>query len=287
MAYIDDNDTQKSNLDFIQNSMSEPILEKDFEKELALAWRDKKDEKALHKLIKSYTRLVIAIAAKYRNYGLPYGDLIQEGNLGLMLAAEKFDPDRDIRFSTYCHWWIRAQIQDYILRNWSIVRTGTTAAHKALFFKFSKLKARIEKEGGQLSLRKKQKLEIANDLSVNLRDVNHMEERLSGSDLYLDTPISADGDKDFIDMLSDERKNPEEEIIEKKYEEARNKWLEEALSKLNEREQIIIRARHLNEGKNSTLATLGEKLGVSKERIRQIEQKAFDKLKEELSNKDL
>ena len=131
MAHIDDIQTQKANLDYIQSAMDEPLLEREHELQLARRWRDKGDEKALHELVQSYTRLVIAMAAKFRNYGLPVGDLIQEGNVGLMQAANRFDPDREVRFSTYAQWWIRAAIQDYVLRNWSIVRTGTTAAQKS------------------------------------------------------------------------------------------------------------------------------------------------------------
>jgi RNA polymerase sigma-32 factor len=144
MAYIDDAGTQKANMGYIRSSMNEPMLERDHEFELAVRWKEHGDEKALHELIRSYTRLVIATAAKFKHYGLQMGDLIQEGNVGLMQAANKFEPSRDVRFSTYATWWIRASIQDYILRNWSIVRTGTTSAHKSLFFNLRRLRVRIE-----------------------------------------------------------------------------------------------------------------------------------------------
>jgi RNA polymerase sigma-32 factor len=143
MAYIDDPSTQKSNMDFIRKSMKAPILEKDHELELARRWKDDRDEKALHEMVSSYTRLVISLASKFKHYGLPMGDLIQEGNIGLMQAAERFEPSRELRFSTYASWWIRAAIQDYVLRNWSIVRTGTTAAQKSLFFNFRRLRLRF------------------------------------------------------------------------------------------------------------------------------------------------
>ena len=144
MTYIDDQETQKANLGYIRNAMDAPMLEREHELELARKWRDKGDEKALHEMVTSYARLVVAMASKFRNYGMPMGDLIQEGNIGLMQAAEKFDPERGVRFSTYATWWIRASIQDYVLRNWSIVRTGTTAAQKALFFNLRRLRAQIE-----------------------------------------------------------------------------------------------------------------------------------------------
>ena len=141
MTHIDDPETQKANLKYIRSSMNEPLLEKDHELALAKRWSEDRDERALHELVQSYTRLVISIAAKFRNYGLPMGDLIQEGNVGLMQAAERFDYKRDLRFSTYASWWIRSCIQDYVLRNWSIVRTGTTAAQKSLFFNLRRLRA--------------------------------------------------------------------------------------------------------------------------------------------------
>ena len=136
MAYIDDPQTQKANMDYIRTAMDAPMLEKDHELELARRWRDKRDEKALHELINSYTRLAVSVASKFRNYGLPMGDLIQEGNIGLMQAAERFDPDRDLRFSTYAMWWVKASIQEYVMRNWSMVRTGSTSSQKSLFFKW-------------------------------------------------------------------------------------------------------------------------------------------------------
>ena len=139
MAYLDDPTTQQANMRYIRNSMNAPMLEREYELELARRWKEKSDEKALHELIQSYTRLVVAIAAKFKNYGLPMGDLIQEGNIGLMEAASRFKPDLENRFSTYATWWIRAQIQDYVLRNWSIVRTGTTAGQKSLFFNLRRL----------------------------------------------------------------------------------------------------------------------------------------------------
>jgi RNA polymerase sigma-32 factor len=144
MAYIDDPATQKANLSFIKASMKEPLLSRGHEFELARRWRETGETAALHELVRAYTRLVVATAARFRNYGLPIGDLVQEGSVGLMQAAARFEPGREVRFSTYAAWWIRSAMQDYVLRNWSIVRTGTTAAQKALFFNLRRLRARIE-----------------------------------------------------------------------------------------------------------------------------------------------
>ena len=149
MAYIDDPQTQRANLKFIKASMQEPLLSRETEYELAKRWRDNQDEAALHRLVRAYTRLVISIASRFRNYGLPMGDLVQEGNVGLLQAAERFEPDRGVRFSTYASWWIRSAMQDFILRNWSIVRTGTTAAQKSLFFNLRRLRAQIDDIGGE------------------------------------------------------------------------------------------------------------------------------------------
>src|SRR5438132_11297772 len=170
MAHIDDTDTQRANVAFIKSSMRAPILERDHEFELARRWRERGDQTALHELVTAYTRLVVATAAKFRHYGLPMGDLIQEGNLGLMQAAARFEPSREVRFSTYAAWWIRSQMQDFILRNWSIVRTGTTAAQKSLFFNLRRLRSRIdEAASGRLSRLSQEK--IAKTLQVRVADV--------------------------------------------------------------------------------------------------------------------
>eukprot|EP00657_Telonema_sp_P-1_P011224 TRINITY_DN614_c0_g1_i2.p1 TRINITY_DN614_c0_g1~~TRINITY_DN614_c0_g1_i2.p1 ORF type:complete len:199 (+),score=19.57 TRINITY_DN614_c0_g1_i2:255-851(+) len=151
MAHIDDPETRRANVSYIKSSMNEPLLERDVEFELARAWREERCEKSLHLLVRSYTRLVVSSATRYRNYGLPIGDLIQEGNVGLMQAAARFEPEREVRFSTYANWWIRSAIQDYVLRNWSIVRTGTTAAQKSLFFNLRRLRAKIQQASEILS----------------------------------------------------------------------------------------------------------------------------------------
>lgn len=282
MAYIDDPETQKANLKYIRSSMSEPLLEKDHEQALARRWKDHQDEAALHALIKSHARLVISLASRFRNYGLPIGDLIQEGNIGLMQAANRFDPERDIRFSTYAAWWIRASIQDYVLRNWSIVRTGTTAAQKSLFFNLRRLRSKIETKSEREGLDNDGRASIAKTLNVKIRDVEDMEARLSSSDQSLNAKIGESSEDDWQSFLADENPNPEEIVTGLKDSQTRSKWLKEALSELSDREQRIIRHRHLGQ-EAVTLEDLGKELGVSKERVRQLEQRAMSKLKTSMS----
>lgn len=282
MAYIDDANTQKANMGYIRSSMNEPMLEREHEFDLATRWKDHGDEKALHELIRSYTRLVIATAAKFKHYGLPMGDLIQEGNLGLMQAANKFEPDRDVRFSTYATWWVRASIQDYILRNWSIVRTGTTAAHKSLFFNLRRLRAKIEGAEDENGLTTDGRIKIATALGVRVKDVEDMEGRMNRGDQSLNALISTDGEEEVGSFLADTRPNPEDVVIGMKDSQTRSKWLNDALKKLSEREQHIIRERHM-QYETVTLEELGKKLGVSKERVRQLESRALEKLRDNLS----
>jgi RNA polymerase sigma-32 factor len=284
MAHIDDPQTQRANLDYIRSSMNEPILEKEHELELARRWREKGDEKALHELVRSYTRLVVSAASRFRNYGLPIGDLIQEGNIGLMQAAARFEPERELRFSTYASWWIRSAMQDYILRNWSIVRTGTTAAQKSLFFNLRRLRGKIERSQGAEGLTDEGRAKIAKELKVNVKDVVEMEGRMSGADSSLNATISEDGEEEWQNFLSDDRPNPEEIVIGMKDANTRSKWLEEALGTLSDREQKIIRDRHL-QYETVTLEDLGKELGVSKERVRQLEARAMEKLKASMVEK--
>lgn len=281
MAYMDDPATRKSNLAYIRTSMQEPLLEKEHEMELALRWRENHDEKALHEMIRSYTRLVVAAAAKFRNYGLPMGDLIQEGNLGLMQAASKFEPERGFRFSTYAAWWVRASIQDYVLRNWSIVRTGTTSAQKSLFFNLRRLRSRIEGASTEHGLTTEGREKISKLLGVSSQEVQDMEGRMAGADQSLNATIGLDGEDDYQSLLADDRPNPEEVVIGIKDSQTRSQWLESALKKLSEREQRIIKERHLRH-ETVTLEDLGKKLGVSTERVRQLESRAMEKLKDHL-----
>jgi RNA polymerase sigma-32 factor len=282
MAYIDDPQTQKANLKYIRTSMNEPLLEKDHELDLARRWLEDEDERALHEIIKSHTRLVISIASRFRNYGLPMGDLIQEGNIGLMQAANRFDPARDIRFSTYAAWWIRASIQDYVLRNWSIVRTGTTAAQKSLFFNLRRLRSKIETNAEREGLNDAGRASIAKTLNVKVKEVEEMEGRLSSGDQSLNARIGENSDDDWQGLLPDNGPNPEEIVTSLKDSQTRSKWLNEALSELSDREKRIIQERHLT-FETVTLEDLGKELGVSKERVRQLEQRAMSKLKTSMS----
>ncbi len=282
MAHIDDLGTQKANLSYIKNAMDEPMLEREHELDLARRWREKKDQKALHELVKSYMRLVVAMASRFRHYGLPVGDLIQEGNIGLMQAAERFDPDREVRFSTYATWWIRSAIQDYILRNWSIVRTGTTASQKSLFFNLRRLRAKIEGQRSRQSLDDEGRKAIAKELDVSVKDVTDMEGRMAGGDHSLNAPIGAGGEDEWQSLLADTRPTPEDVVIGMKDAQTRSAWLREALSELSDRERRIITERHLAD-EVVTLEDLGKELGVSKERVRQLEARAMDKIKASMS----
>ena len=287
MAHIDDPKTQKANMDYIREAMDQPLLEKEHELDLARKWRDDKDERALHELISSYTRLVVSVASKFKNYGLPFGDLIQEGNIGLMEAASRFEPSRELRFSTYATWWIRSAIQDYVLRNWSIVRTGTTAAQKSLFFNLRRLRAQIEgrSEDDTDYMSEATKERIAKELDVRKQDVDQMEGRIFASDHSLNAPMSGeDGTSEWQSSLSDERPNPEDIVLGMKNAKTRSKWLKDALLDLSDRERKIILDRRLTED-GVALETLGNELGVSKERVRQLEQRAMDKLKASLLQK--
>ncbi len=278
MAHLDDPTTQQANLRYIRQAMDEPMLEREHELNLARLWKDKKDEKALHELIRSYTRLVIAIAAKFKNYGLPMGDLIQEGNIGLMEAAARFEPALENRFSTYATWWIRAQIQDYVLRNWSIVRTGTTASQKSLFFNLRRLRAKIRGQSARDFLDDEAVGAIAKELGVEKREVLEMEARMNGGDQSLNAPIGEEGDNEWQDLLADKTANPEEVVMGMKDNSTRSNWLNQALGELSDRERTIIEERRMNDDV-VTLEDLGKQLGISKERVRQLEQRAMEKLK--------
>jgi RNA polymerase sigma-32 factor len=263
----------------VNSAMAAPMLAKDHELALARRWRTQGDKKALDELTKSYLRLVMSMAARFRNYGLPPNDLVQEGVIGLMEAAARFDPDRDIRFSTYATWWIRSAMQDYILRNWSIVRTGTTAAHKSLFFNLRRLKARIFGQHDE-PLGKTARQSIADKLGVREIDVEVMDGRMSGGDHSLNMMIGDDGMHQMQDLIACDAPL-QDEVVEQQHDGAvRNRLLAEAMSALSNREQQIIRERRLGEAADqATLAVIGRKLGISKERVRQIETQAMAKLR--------
>ena len=262
--------------------MRAPYLERDEEHALAVRWREDKDQTALHRLTCAHMRLVIAIAARFRNFGLPMGDLIQEGHVGLLEAAARFEPERNVRFSTYATWWIRASIQDHILRNWSIVRGGTSSSQKALFFNLRRLRAKLAQNPDQRPTRVVF-AEIAGALGVSTRDVEVMDSRLSGPDSSLNASIhESDGDKsNRQDFLVDDVPLPDETVGQRIDHERRLTWLRSALTVLSERELRIVRERRLQDD-GATLEALGASLGISKERVRQIESRALDKLREAL-----
>ena len=267
---------QNADRSFIRRAMRKPMLSRERERELAQAWRQSGDEAALHELIAAHVRLVVSIAARFRHYGLPLGDLVQEGNIGLLLAAARFEPEREVRFSTYATWWVRSSVQDYVLRNWSIVRTGSTALQKALFFNLRRLRAQIDSNGEHLPFEVRQR--IAQLLRVDIAEVESMEMRLAANDRSLNTPVGESGDSELVDHLADEAADPETVIREQHDAALRARWIAEAVANLSEREQTIIRARRLSENV-ATLESLGKRLGISKERVRQIEHQAIEKLR--------
>ena len=253
-----------------------PMLEPKEEYTLAKDWREKNDRAAAHKLVTSHLRLVAKIAMGYRGYGLPIAEVISEGNVGLMQAVKRFEPERGFRLATYAMWWIRAAIQEYILRSWSLVKLGTTASQKKLFFNLRKVKGQISAlEEGEL--RPEHVKEIARRLSVSEDDVISMNRRLGG-DASLNAPLKADIDGgEWQDWLVDEEDNQETRFVENEELDERRAMLVKAVAKLNERERRIFEARRLSD-EPLTLENLSEEFGVSRERIRQIEVSAFEKV---------
>ena len=268
-----------SRRDFIRAAMKAPYLERDEERDLAVRWRDDKDQAALHLLTAAHMCLVISVAARFRNFGLPMGDLIQEGHVGLLEAAARFEPEREVRFSTYATWWIRASIQDHILRNWSIVRGGTSSSQKGLFFNLRRLRARLAQTTDQRP-RPVVFAEIAKAIGVSANDVALMDSRLSGPDMSLNAPLNSSdsGTADRQDFLVDNVPLPDETVGEMIDTERKLTWLRSALAVLNPRELLIVKRRRLQED-GATLESLGASLGISKERVRQIENRALEKLR--------
>lgn len=255
-----------------------PILDSGEEYILAKRWQEHEDPKAAERLIASHLRLVAKIATGYRGYGLPLADLIAEGNLGLMKALGKFDPDKGFRFSTYAMWWIRTNIQDYILHSWSLVKIGTTAAQKKLFFNLRRLKAEMQSLD-ENTLSPETIKDIAKELDVTEREVVEMSKRLSGPDKSLNTPLQEDGVDEWQDWIPDEAQTQEAHVIEQDETRQKSSLLETALQTLNERERRIIEGRRLKDPP-ATLETLAQELDISRERVRQLEMRAFEKLQE-------
>lgn len=268
----------------IKYAMSQPYLEREEELDLAIRWKENDDQGARNRIAQAHMRLVIAMASKFRGFGLPLNDLIQEGYIGLLEAAARFDPGREVRFSTYAGWWIRASMQDYILRNWSIVRGGTSSSQKALFFNLRRLRAKLAQGDNRLSDQAIHQ-EIASALGVSLADVQSMDARLSGNDASLQAPIKGrDGDgSEQLEMLESDDLPPDEQVSGIIDGERWRGWLNNAMTELNDRENRIIKARRLSED-GATLEELGAELGISKERVRQIETRALEKLKTALTH---
>ncbi len=269
-----------------RQAMIAEMLDPETELALARAWRMHGDEKALHRLVNAYMRLAIAMAARYRRYGVPMPDLIQEAGVGLMKAAEKFDPDRGVRFSTYAVWWIKASIQDYVMRNWSLVRTGSTSSQKALFFNLRRVRAKLEREAGangQVLDSPRLKEMIADELGVPLRDVEMMDARLSGSDFSLNAQQAGEDGREWLETIEDEAPQADE-TVSRSTDIARVRgWLAEAMATLSPRERMIIVERKLQD-EPRTLESLGRELGLSKERVRQLEAQALTKLRKRLES---
>ena len=254
-----------------------PMLGKEEEFMLAKRWREHQDLDAAHKLVNSHLRLVAKIAMGYRGYGLPIGEVISEGNVGLMQAVKKFEPDKGFRLATYAMWWIRASIQEYILRSWSLVKMGTTAAQKKLFFNLRKAKSEISalEEG---DLHPDQVRQIATKLGVLDEEVVSMNRRLSGPDASLNAPLRADGESEWQDWLADDNAvSQETQLAESEERSIRMSLLEEAMTELTDRERHILTERRLKDDP-TTLEELAAQYGVSRERVRQIEVRAFEKL---------
>ncbi|MEW6018739.1 MAG: RNA polymerase sigma factor RpoH [Pseudomonadota bacterium] len=258
-----------------------PMLAKDEEFMLAKRWQEHEDPEAAHRLVTSHLRLVAKIAMGYRGYGLPIGEVISEGNVGLMQAVKKFDPDKGFRLATYAMWWIRASIQEYILRSWSLVKMGTTAAQKKLFFNLRKAKSQISafEEG---DLRPEQVREIATKLGVLDEEVISMNRRLSGPDASLNAPLRSDSESEWQDWLADDDSPSQESIVADNEERSlRMGLLEEAMAELTDRERHILTERRLKDDP-TTLEELAGHYGVSRERVRQIEVRAFEKLQKSM-----
>lgn len=258
------------------------MLEKQEEYMLAKRWREHEDTEAAHKLVTSHLRLVAKIAMGYRGSGLPVSDLISEGNVGLMQAVKRFEPDRGFRLATYAMWWIKASIQEYVLHSWSLVKMGTTAAQKKLFFNLRKMKSKLEAfEEGDLSPEHVE--HISTELNVPEHDVVSMNRRLAAHDHSLNAPLKASGDGEWQDWLEDETESQEIRVAEAQELQKRREMLSNAMAILNEREKRIIQMRRL-EDDSMTLEELSHEFGISRERVRQIEVRAFEKLQKSIQS---
>jgi RNA polymerase sigma-32 factor len=270
--------------DLLAKSRQVPMLDKDEEHELALRWRDHGDRQAARRLVESHLRLAVKIARGFTGYGLPLDDLVSEALVGLVQAVRKFDPDRDVRFSTYALWWIRAAVQEYVLKHWSQVKLGTTASQKKLFFNLNKLKNQLGKNAGE-DLLPEDVRSIATSLDVSESDVTTMHERLGARDLSLQTPVTEDGDVDWQDQLRDTGESPELVVADREEYDRRHDLLAEAMTDvLTDRQRAILEARRLSD-EPRTLEELADVYGISRERVRQIENQAFNKVQRAMLSK--
>lgn len=268
---------------YLQEIAKFPLLEPKEEIDLSKRWRDHGDIEAAHRLVTSHLRLVAKIAFKYRGYGLPVGELIAEGNIGMMQAIKRFDPDKGFRLATYAIWWIRAAIQEYILRSWSLVKIGSSAAQKRLFFNLRKIKLKIGAAMNERGLTDEQTGDIARILDVSTDEVTAMDQRMSGHDVYLNSTVSADGEDEKMDFLATPEESQETQLANRQELNARQSLLQNALAKLSERERDIFERRRLRDDPE-TLEDLSQAYNISRERVRQIEVRAFEKLQKEMTS---
>ncbi|MBT3238627.1 MAG: RNA polymerase sigma factor RpoH [Rhodospirillaceae bacterium] len=275
--------TPEGNLSrYLQEIRKFPMLEAEEERLLAVKWRDEKDDDASARMVNSHLRLVAKIAMGYRGYGLPVGELISEGNVGMMQAINRFDPERGFRLSTYAMWWIRASIQEYILHSWSLVKMGTTAAQKKLFFNLRKVKARLQAfEAGDL--RPEHVTHIADQLNVPESEVISMNQRMAGSDHSLNAPLRDESDGEWMDWLTDDSDNQEEIYAASEELDQHRGMLSAAMTGLSDREEHIFTERRLKDSP-MTLEDLSQHYNISRERIRQIEVRAFEKVQKSVKN---
>jgi len=267
---------------YLQEIRKFPLLEPQEEYMLAKRWKEHEDQEAAARMVTSHLRLVAKIAMGYRGYGLPLGEVISEGNVGLMQAVKRFEPEKGFRLATYAMWWIKASIQEYILRSWSLVKIGTTAAQKKLFFNLRRMKGEIKAlEEGDLNQKNLEK--IATTLDVSEQEVINMNRRMSGPDSSLNAPVRADSEGEWQDWLVDGSDNQETVLADQEEMTERRKMLTDAMKVLNERERSILAARRLQDNPQ-TLEDLSQEYGISRERVRQIEVRAFEKLQKAMKS---
>lgn len=266
---------------YIREIQKFPMLDAEEEYMLAKRYAEHQDMSAAHRLVTSHLRLVVKIAQSFKGYGLPLAEMISEGSIGLMQAVKKFDPDRGFRLSTYAIWWIKAAMQEYVLRSWSLVKVGTSLAHKKLFFNLKRIKSRIMDHDNGRDLRPEEVAEIARDLDVSEEDVIDMNQRMIASDRYLDAPVSHNSEDNWMAMLEDYNDNHEVVIHENQEKSRRHDMMTAAMQHLSERERDILARRRLQEPP-ATLEELSQEFSISRERVRQIENRAFEKLQQRL-----